>query len=350
MVAMTELFATATAVKAVSSHQYTAVFPDSWCIGTGKYPRRSGQTVNADRPLVPHGGYITAVFMRVASTHFGTTLRSQSQPHAIALHLEFLRRTQVGPAAFTVRDVKLGRQTSVIHITLTQAGREEVVGYLTHADMSSETGISFPTSWALHPPPPPIDLARLRRGDEPNWAEQTHMPFPKFRKATQRVRWHFPRAGQPGRGIADEWIALSSGERFTQESIGYVCDAWPQLVEPYRLGQDPYALDKGKGGKGQERAAEAPRPDGDQPAKLWYPTLLLNLDVKKALPAEGVEFLFTRVQAKRIQNGRVDLEVVIMDEGGDVVALSHHVALIVDAERNTAERRPAAEGNVQGKL
>jgi hypothetical protein len=30
-------------------------------------------------------------------------------------------------------------------------------------------------------------------------------------------------------------------------------------------------------------------------AKFWYPTLLLNIDVKKSLPEEGCDWLFVRV-------------------------------------------------------
>ena len=40
-----------------------------------------------------------------------------------------------------------------------------------------------------------------------------------------------------------------------------------------------------------------------------------------------------------IKNGRMDLEVVVLDEEGDIVALSQHVALIVGAERNLADRK-----------
>ena len=73
---------------------------------------------------------------------------------------------------------------------------------------------------------------------------------------------------------------------------------------------------------------------------MWYPTLLLNLDVKKALPEEGVRWLFSRVQAKSIKEGKYDLEVILMDEGGDLVATSQHVVFAVDAGRNTAGREP----------
>ena len=67
---------------------------------------------------------------------------------------------------------------------------------------------------------------------------------------------------------------------------------------------------------------------------------MLNLEIKKALPPEGVEFLFVRVQAQNIQNGRLDLRITILDEHGDLVALGHHVSLILNASRNTAERKP----------
>jgi acyl-CoA thioesterase FadM len=79
-----------------------------------------------------------------------------------------------------------------------------------------------------------------------------------------------------------------------------------------------------------------------KPPGFWYPTVLLNLDIKKALPAEGVEWLFVRVATKQIKNGRMDLEVVVFDEGGEIVALSHHVALAVGSERNLANRKTGA--------
>lgn len=75
-----------------------------------------------------------------------------------------------------------------------------------------------------------------------------------------------------------------------------------------------------------------------------FRAVLLNLDVKKALPAEGVRFLFVRLQAKQIKNGRYDLEIIIKDAKGDLVALSHHVVLAVSADRNTAARRKADPG------
>ncbi|KAK8136477.1 hypothetical protein PG984_004417 [Apiospora sp. TS-2023a] len=319
-------FAAAIAVQQVDSHTYRAAFNEAWSVGS-----------------VPHGGIVTSVLLRCAALHFGTTLAAQAQPHAITLHAEFLRRTQAGPATLRVRDVKLGRQTSTVHVTLSQSTghgsssggskdeqeeREEVVAYITHTNLAVESGPTFETGWQLEPPPPPqpSDFAALTRGgdDDAHWAEWTAKPFPEFRKVIQQMRIYLPRSGRHAAdSLCDEWIRFADpAQRFTDASLGLVSDLWPQVIESLVAARQP-PVDKKR-----------------QPlAKFWYPTLLLNLDIKKALPAEGVEWLFVRVRAKQILNGRQDLEVVILDQQGEIVALSHHVALVLDAKRNTAKRR-----------
>lgn len=305
-----KLWSEATAIKQSSPHTYEAQFPGDWCIGT-----------------VPHGGFVTGTFLQVVRTHFNTTLSSQNQPHTITLHLDFLRRTQEGPALFTVKDVKLGRQTSVIHVSLSQQGRDEVVGYITNSNMHTETGVTFSTNWKLTPPSAPVDLALLKEDKDGNWARQGEMPFSSFRKATTKTQFHFPRAGQTKKSEADEWIRLNTGEKWTNTSLGYVADMWPMPIEAFLRDSNPYNVNK-KGGSKNTAVA-----------RFWYPTVLLNIDFKKPLPEEGVDWLFVRAAAKQIKKGRMDIDIVILDEGGEIVALSQHVALAVPTERNVAKRK-----------
>ncbi|KAH7364263.1 thioesterase-like superfamily-domain-containing protein [Rhexocercosporidium sp. MPI-PUGE-AT-0058] len=303
-------FADATAVKALSSHVYEANFPDDWCIGS-----------------VPHGGYVTSVFLQVASKHFKTTLSAQNQPHTIGLHLDFLRRTQGGRATFTVKDTKLGRQTSVVHITLTQDGREEVVGSLTQSNIDTESGVSFDTSFALVPAPLPVDLKKLEVDEDENWVKVGHMPHSEFRKATKKTQFCLPRNGQKNWSWSDQYMRLASGEKWTNESIGYVVDMFRMPVESHLQLEAAEKIAAGVGDGGESEAR-----------KFWYPTVLLNLDVKKKLPVDGVEWLLTRTTAKVVKNGRMDLEIVVLDEENAIVALSHHIALAVGSERNLAKR------------
>ncbi|MCJ1365866.1 hypothetical protein MMC16_004991 [Acarospora aff. strigata] len=344
-------FTNAIAVKALDSHSYSADFSEQWCIGSGKslpeIPRTSGFQILIFKRAVPHGGFVTSVFLNVVRTHFSTTLSKQNQPHTISLHLEFLRRTSAGSVQFTVEDTKLGRQTSTVHVTLKQRDRVEVVGYISNSNMHTETGLTLPTKWELHPPPPTVNLPKLKADTDPNWALQTNMPFAPFRKASQNVKFYFPRQDQLLKSIADEWLCFANGERFTNESLGYVSDMWPQVVEAYRAEKDPYHVDKAQPAPTNQDQNQHQSKSKSKvvPARFWYPTLLLNLDIKKFLPAEGVEWLFVRVRAKQIRNGRMDLECIIFDEGGDLVALSHHVGMILGVERNMAERRPGDGGS-----
>lgn len=158
------------------------------------------------------------------------------------------------------------------------------------------------------------------------------MPFASFRKASNRVRFFFPRAGQKLRSLSDHWLLFRNGERFTQDSLGYVADMFPQVVESFSHSSDPYHVTDAFTGERKPLA------------RFWYPTVVLNLDVKKALPEEGVEWLFARSRSKLIRNGRLDIEVVILDQWGELVALSHHVTLVLGAERNMAGRSRKENG------
>lgn len=98
---------------------------------------------------------------------------------------------------------------------------------------------------------------------------------------------------------------------------------WPSVVESMYHSENPYDLSNSSSKSTSRRAA------------FWYPTLVLNLDIKKPFPENGVKWLWVRVSAKQIKNGRFDLDVVIRDEGGEIVALSNHSCLVLGADRNT---------------
>lgn len=309
----------ASSVEQVDSHTYRVLLQDPWAIGS-----------------VPHGGYVTTCVQQAVRKHFDTTLKKQGQPHTLGLHLSFLRRTSLGPAFIKIRDAKIGRQTSVVHITIEQDGREEVVGYITNTDLNAEKGLSYETAWDLSPKPPSVDLSALEKDSDRHWERRKRVPFPEFRKALRGVHLWYPKQGQFNPAIVDQWMALSSGENFTNESLGFVVDTFPQIIEHYVL-----TLELGTYNRELQRDytfEEQMRRLKDF-GGMWFPTVLLNMDVKKALPEGGVRFLFLRLQAKSIHNGRYDLEVIVKDAEGDLVALSHHIVMAVGAERNLASRR-----------
>lgn len=306
--------------------------------------------LTSSRDVVPNGGYITSLFYTVARTHMRTTHPGMhaGSPDPITVHLSFLRRTEAGPATFTVQDTKLGSRTSTLHITLSQKNpdgsqRDEVAGYITVSNMSAETGPSMNTRFALTPAPVKgsgpdgsVDLGALTRTGRDGVWERFEVPLSSMRHATKHIEFFAPKASaiEANRGFVEQWVRFKPyGKlgRWTDASLGFLVDMFPMMLETF----DEQPWDKGA--KKQETQ------------KFWYPTVLLNVEYKKRLPEEGAEWLYSRVFTKVLRNGRMDLDIVVLDAAGEVVALSNHVALIMGAERNLAKRNGNG-GNKGGKL
>lgn len=292
-------------------------------------------------------------FLSIARIH----MTARNQPHTLTAHWEFLARSAVGRCVFVVEDVKLGRQTSVLHIRLYQSPdgypsaalpdhmpwvasslvkKPIATAYVTQTNFATERGITLDTGYELHPPVPPVNLSRLL--PEKGEPEDEHwMPMPIPDTAFKKIRnlsncmYFVPRRGQPRKGTVDMWLRLPNNEKFTPDRLGYVIDAWPTVVESYR----PSPPAPGDETVSDEDKHLTPFP-WDQ--VFWYPTVVMNLEVKKALAEEGEEWLFMRSAARQIRNGRLDLQVLVYDRHGDLVALSSHVNLVLGAERNVAGR------------
>lgn len=288
----------------------------------------------------------------LALTHFAHAHPHQYDTPAspISLQLTFLRRTAVGPATLAVDDVKLGARTSTIHVQLLQPSEKKhnrpevkVAGYITVSPPSAEVGISAATGWKTHPAAPPgslpdgkVDFAALARtGRDGAWA-RLDPPFPEFRRAANQLELYGPGKGEAqqqrtGSMAIDQWARFRPGgdgsARWTDAAVVFLTDMFPMALDGFDT-MSAGAVAKAKGEKVPE-----------QKAKFWYPTVTLNVDMKKHLPGEGVEWLYSRVVTKVVRDGRTDLEVTVLDQDGEVVALSTQVGLVVSASRNVGSRK-----------
>ncbi|KAL5364644.1 thioesterase-like superfamily-domain-containing protein [Aspergillus floccosus] len=312
-------------VTPLDSHRYSVHLHNDWCVGT-----------------VPHGGYSAAVLYQLAITHFAHThpTRYNEAATPISMQLVFLRRTATGPAVLTVEDTKLGARTSTIHVTLSQpseknpAGPAEakITGYITVSPASAETGLTAASGWSLQPAAVAgsradgtVDLAALERtGRDGGW-ERLAAPYASFRRVTQQIELYGPGAGRGTPGVIDQWARFTPGgrrdARWTNAAVAFLVDMFPMALDGFDAMSSTVEVDT-----------------RHKPASKWYPTVTMNIDFKKRLPAGGVPWLYSRVHSKRVVNGRTDLDVVVLDEEGDVVALSSQVGLVVSASRNVGRR------------
>ncbi|KAG8158192.1 hypothetical protein KVR01_011953 [Diaporthe batatas] len=347
-------FAEAVKVEKLDSNTYRVHLHEDYCIGS-----------------VPNGGYTASCILAAGRLH----LQSRSQPDAFTAHFEFPGRTAQGPAIITADDIKLGTQLSTLQLTLWQGGlqptapwitpgasRRTVLAYATLADLRGMSGISLETGWGASPaaalPGPTPDFGALLTGrseagaGDGFWEEQVTPPSKVFR-SLQNWRFFLPRGGAIEPGFVDMWACRSNREPVTQAALAYLVDSFPYNIHMYLMSPELRALLQtprggeggGGGGGGGDARAEDLHNKNEQRAELWFPTVVLNLEVKTALPEEGLDWFAVRVQSKVIKDGRFDTDVMVRDKNGEVVALSQTVSMIVSMERNTA-RKGAAKASL----
>lgn len=280
----------------------------------------------------------------------------------ISIQLTFLRRTAAGPALLTVQDAKLGARTSTIHVTLSQeetssksksSGGDKkkkhhsvkVAGYITVSDPVSEVGLSAPSDWTVCPPPPswrPPEFTTTSPttaaadGNNTPWV-RIHQRYPKLRRAVNHTEVFGPagNTARQRRGIIDQWarfrpLGPKGGEgKWTDEAVAYLIDLFPLALQGFEDAAAAAAEASSGGNTGNDTTT----------GPFWFPTVTLNIDFKKRLPrTTGVEWLYSRVTTKSIHNGRTDIDVVVLDERGEVVALATQVGLVLSASRNLRGR------------
>ncbi|KAJ4423880.1 hypothetical protein N0V82_001464 [Gnomoniopsis sp. IMI 355080] len=294
--------------------------------------------------------------LAAASLH----LSSRGQPDALTAHFEYPSRCEAGQAIVVIEEVKLGTKLSTLHLTLWQGGllaeapwvtpsvsRRAILAYTNHTRLETFTGMTVPTSYeastAAKLPTLPNFTAMKSQGQrvDDGWEESSP---PAFVSAMQRslLNWRFlvPRGEPKVPGMVDIWMSMSSGERITQSALPYLMDSFPFNIHTFLMDPELRKLMDAEVHQGDDRAGQPKDATEDRGrASLWFPTVGLTLETKMALPEEGVEWLAMRLTSKQMKDGRFDLDIQVRDMDGELVTLSHHVALIAEIERNTAERR-----------
>jgi hypothetical protein len=253
-------------------------------------------------------------------TYFKDKHLDLNQKDLITFHVEFLARSAPGPAEISIQELKLGRQFSIVRAQLIQypngnrstKPRSCIEALVTIGNLAQESqsgGVNLPTRQIMPSGtiPPRKDCKPWNYA--PEWAAR--------RPAAFKIKVFLP----PGTGellanptygpsVREHWVQWQSGvggdsKGFQISALAYLADAFRPLPEAYGLREN------------------------------WYPTLSYNLEVKKAPSSEqGWDWLFLRIEMRQVKHGRYDLDVIILDEDGDLVALSKHTALIVPVARN----------------
>ncbi|KAI9815412.1 MAG: hypothetical protein M1832_005482 [Thelocarpon impressellum] len=288
----------ATPVPEKGDNVYAVDLKRDWCVGQ-----------------VPEGGYLAAILTGATTLHFRLRHASHDQPDTITTHIEYITRSVIGHAEVWVHVIKLGRQFSTARVQLVQYTNSEarvaIEAFITQGNLAREAasdGLTLPTRPAIPKHEIPVLATCVERRDPP--------PYDDFRPAVSKLRYFLPadtdsnwQAPRLGPSVRESWVTWADGVSdtgFDVGSLAFLADTFRPIPEAYGI------------------------------VGNWFPTLNMGFEVKKAPEnaAEGWKWLYMRTEMRAIRHGRFDLDVIITDETGDLVALSRHTALIVDAGRN----------------
>ncbi|KAK6438805.1 hypothetical protein LTR95_004987 [Oleoguttula sp. CCFEE 5521] len=319
-------FTEAAQVKAVGSHEYSVHVHEDYSAAAAA-----------------HGGNLNALIWRAISLHFQTTLVKQQQPDTVALHFEYLRPGLAGDATIKIEDVRLGKASSTVQAVLSQGGKEKVRAFAMNVDRSKSNGITITTGYTRQPLEPPIDFDKVLVHQDPHWIrwEGTWAPNSPA-KWLSNIIIAFRKECDPDKNLSDSWVRCKDpAQWWSTEMLGLVVDLSSPPAENHFVGslngQAEYAREA------MQWAAEGRQPP---PAAGWripryYPTVSMSIDVKHALPAQGVEWLYVRASTKCVLDGRVDIHVEVWDVEGRLVALSQQMWMAIDISRSPAARKEA---------
>ncbi|KAM0315699.1 hypothetical protein ACHAO8_003751 [Botrytis cinerea] len=187
-------------------------------------------------------------------------------------------------------------------------------------------------------------------GPRENCRRPSHVPAPPSsppKTARTGSPTKRPTAPPVSDAIRDQRLTPShSSTSFTSESLSFLLDiSFPIL--------DNFYPEKAPGGHAatvqagleQKRDREmgvvkiVDAESGSYRAPAMITSLATSIEIKKLLPPGGTKWLFMRAQAKEIKDGRLSVEVMMFDEGMELVALSQQLCPIIDLSRVMANKQ-----------
>ena len=216
------------------------------------------------------------------------------------------------------------------------------------SDLGATRGISLETGWELHPKPIQASIAKLATDSDPHWISyQTPYHPESWRRVQSYVKFYVPYEMQD-RGIRDHWIRPSDPRtKWTNESLGFAIDICFPMLDNFfpekSIGHHAAVVaaglkqkkDRENGTLGGEAIDES---SGFYDTPATYMSLNVTVEMHKRLPVGGVDWLFLRGRARHAKNGRLNLEVILLDETGDLVALSNQLCQIIDLRRASKKK------------
>lgn len=300
------------------------------------------------------GGLVIAFAHRAASDFMSKSPKTEIHPHLLQVAIQFFRPTLPIPskAVLTIRIANLAKASTTLHVELIQNNKACIAGYITMTNLSIPGQLSVKTGWQLSPPPVPTTTQSLEADCDPNWVSYL-TPFSptSLRRAQSYVKYYIP-IKRSSLNYIDQWVTPGwkdegavNGAVWTNEIIHFVLDnCLPTLNDLLSTSKTELYQSIVRAGLVQRQARLEGKDDRiwgrgltDSSVIPWIvSTIAISTEVKRLLPKD-TKWLFMRVTTKSLLNDRMDYDVVLTDENGELIALSHHVMQVIHVDAKKAK-------------
>ena len=206
-------------------------------------------------------------------------------------------------------------------------------------NFARQKGPSFDTHWSLSPSPADASISFPALDADLRWISYQCPWHPRgYRRPQSYVKFFVPLQFRDP-SYRDCWLTPSDPSfAFKDEHLGFVGDMTLPIIDNF-CGEDgvgSHAACVLAGLKQKQEREEGVMPAADDEAGSSFATpiasvtLSLNMEIKRNLPAEGTRWLFSRSRARQISDGKMDNEVIILDEGGRLVAIVQQVHQLIE--------------------
>lgn len=232
----------------------------------------------------PNGGYLQCVMANAALA--AAVEEGAPHLHATAVSTNFISTPSVGPAVVTTHVRRVGRGVSFVHVSMSQDDQITTESLVTLGILSETSLARFQIT------SPPAISSRENCIELPSHEAMTIHRSVELRADPAGVQWW---KGDVGGGEIQMWMKLGDGGGpWDPSSLLFATDALP-----------PATLSLGSTG--------------------WVPTLQLTSYVRR-IPSS--EWLSARQWCVVVADGLVDERCELYDETGELVAVSHQLAMV----------------------
>lgn len=213
-------------------------------------------------------------------------------------------------------------------------------------DTASPRGLSIDKVFRLSPPPAPVDLVKLEQNIDRNWIRY-HIPYNKNSGAIPETHWyrHFDRNGPSDPRVHDCWWCFADPDsRICNSIIPYLADIHLRMVYNFEETSDfSYAAmvrraERSVNGSVRQEDLE------EVVMTLWPATQSIHLEIVRQLPPAGIKWVFQRAEAKAMNEGKLVVEVTILDEKMELIAIGQTVDLIIPARSRVKDGTSSGKG------